>query len=248
MSRTKRISASQRRMFVFLKNCEERGTNFSLGRLASAAGVQADTIGTYISKGYFTNFLIPAGNDKYSVQGVTKLTESEFHQHITQTQSIRELGYSCRYPLSRALLRKSKDNMILALELYNRPSLENRLDGFVVLFCIAWEQLLKAEINEKYSDDKIFRPAKTGRYRETISLKDCLNLLYQKKDLVCKNLEQIKFLRDEATHLLMPEIQGLLSLVFQAGVLNYAEAFKRVAKVPFLPHSSVGLLTLIVEQ
>lgn len=34
--------------------------------------------------------------------------------------------------------------MMLALELYNRPSLDNRLDAFVLCFCTAWEQLLKA--------------------------------------------------------------------------------------------------------
>ena len=39
--------------------------------------------------------------------------------------------------------------MLLALELYNRPSLDNRLDSFILCFCVAWEQLLKAMLIEK---------------------------------------------------------------------------------------------------
>lgn len=249
MGRHRKISSSQRAMFKFLREHETKKKTFSASEFGKAAGVQPDTIRTYISKGYFSEFLIPIGkDDQFQAQGVAELSEGEFHQSITQTQSLRELRHFCRYPLSKSLLRKSRDNMILALELYNRPSLENRLDAFVVLFCIAWEQLLKAQIVEKYSENKIFRAAKTGQYRETISLMECLELLYESSDFVRKNVEQIKFLRDEATHLLMPEVQGLLSLVFQAGVLNFAEAFKKIAQVPFLPQSSVGLLTLIMEQ
>lgn len=39
--------------------------------------------------------------------------------------------------------------MMLALELYNRPSIENRMDAFVMCFCTSWEQLLKAILIEK---------------------------------------------------------------------------------------------------
>ncbi|WP_434670402.1 DUF3644 domain-containing protein [Klebsiella sp. B345] len=47
--------------------------------------------------------------------------------------------------------------MILALELYNRPSLENKMDAFVMCFCTAWEQFLKARIIEQDGEKTIFR-------------------------------------------------------------------------------------------
>ena len=60
--------------------------------------------------------------------------------------------------------------MMLALELYNRPSLENKLDGFVLLFCTAWEQLTKAMLIESKGEDSIFLPPNNKGFRETISL------------------------------------------------------------------------------
>ncbi|WP_373416923.1 DUF3644 domain-containing protein, partial [Vibrio parahaemolyticus] len=60
-------------------------------------------------------------------------------------------------------MKKSRDNMMLALELYNRPSLENKLDGFVMLFSTAWEQLLKSMIIEAEGELAIYsNPTKKG--------------------------------------------------------------------------------------
>jgi hypothetical protein len=150
--------------------------------------------------------------------------------------------------LAKALLRKSKDNMMLALELYNRPSLENRLDGFILLFCTAWEQLLKAELIEKEGEQSIYRRAsKPNRRKETISLRKCLEKIFAADDKRRKNLEIIVDYRDTAVHLLMPEVQGTVSRLFQAGVLNYVAKFEELAEQRFLETSATGLLTLMGE-
>lgn len=249
MASNRRLSSSQKALYSFLKECEQKGLCCTPEQMAKAARLKLGTVRTYLSKGYFSSFLTEVEEKNcYLVTGVKRLSDAEFHQEITQTQTIRDLGYNCSNPLAKALLRKSRDNMILALELYNRPSLENRLDGFVILFTLAWEQLLKARIIEEYGEKYIFRKVKAGRNRETLSLGECLEILYQHNDLVRKNIEEIKYYRDEATHLLMPELQGLLSQVFQSGVLNFAEAFRAFAHTPFVPKSSIGLFTLIVLQ
>ena len=136
--------------------------------------------------------------------------------------------------------------MILALELYNRPSLENRLDAFVLLFCTAWEQLLKAVLIERDGEDSIFEDQEIkGRQKETISLRKALEKMYEGKDAKRRNLERIKYYRDKATHLLMPELQLLISRVFQSGVLNYAEEFELFAEQPFIDSAGGGLMTLV---
>ncbi|MCV6004036.1 DUF3644 domain-containing protein, partial [Escherichia coli] len=80
----------------------------------------------------------------------------EFKKRLSQSKHYQELGHRCKSNLAKALIKKSRDNMMLALELYNRPSLENKLDGFVMLFSTAWEQLLKSMIIEAEGELAIY--------------------------------------------------------------------------------------------
>lgn len=135
--------------------------------------------------------------------------------------------------------------MVLALELFNRPSITNRIDAFVILFVVAWEQLLKGMVAERRGESAVFRPHKKGRKRETISLTEAVAQAWPLSAQAQRNLETIQRLRDEATHLLVPETAGILSHVFQAGVLNFSKAFATFARAPLLPRSSFGLLTMV---
>lgn len=136
--------------------------------------------------------------------------------------------------------------MLLALELYNRPSLENRMDAFVLCFCTAWEQLLKAILIEKKGEEFIFkRNSSPARIRETISLRECLSELYNSEDIVRKNIERITYYRDQAVHLLMPEVQGIMSRIFQSGVLNYSTIFQDFTDQPFISSAHSGMLSLV---
>lgn len=135
--------------------------------------------------------------------------------------------------------------MLLALELYNRPSLDNRMDAFVMCFCTAWEQFLKAMLIEKFGEESIFKSKNKQGYRETLSLRECLektpSLLVNTK----RNIQQIAYFRDHAVHLLMPEIQGITSRIFQSGVLNFTSFFEDFTEIPFLNNSHTGMLSLV---
>ncbi|WP_406564439.1 DUF3644 domain-containing protein [Methylophaga thiooxydans] len=91
----------------------------------------------------------------------------------------------------RPFFNKAKDNILLALELYNRPALENIMDAFVMLFCTAWEQLLKAVIIERHGEETIYRKNPKSGLKETISLRACLSMLYVPSSNVRKNIERI---------------------------------------------------------
>lgn len=236
---------AHKRFFELLTRAETRNTLVTKKEIIERTGWKDSSFNTYLGKGQLP-FLSEIGPDQFQVFGVTKLTLEAFSKLLSQSKHRRELGHNCKSSLARALLRKSRENMILALELYNRPSLENRLDAFVLLFCTSWEQLLKAKIIEKGGEGAIFESdEKRGRQKETISLRKCLELLLDSKDPVRMNVERIKFYRDKATHLLMPEIQFLISRVFQSGVLNYSEAFEEFAGQPFIEQTSGGLMSLV---
>jgi hypothetical protein len=185
------------------------------------------------------------GIPQYEASNSLSLSLIEFSKKLSQSKHRRGLGHNCKSKLAKALLRKSRDNMLLALELYNRPSLENRMDGFVMCFCTAWEQLLKAMIIELNGEQAIFRKEKKNGLKETISLRDSINIIFQTGNKVRANLEKIVFFRDQAVHLLMPEIQGIASRLFQSGVLNYSSKFEDFSEQPFLSTSHTGMISLV---
>lgn len=224
-----------------------KGKVISTKNILAATGWQKSTWKTHWTKGVYSPFLSERGNGDYLVTIIGDLDEAAFHKRITQNHQARELGANCKNPLARALLRKAKDNMTLALELYNRPSLDNRLDGFCVLFCMAWEQLLKAEIIEAEGEEHIYRPTKPGKRSETISLEEALGRRFKNDDPVRKNVALIAEFRHEATHLLMRELQGVMSRVFQSGVMNFARRFLTAAEHPLFPQTSAGLLSLVSD-
>lgn len=244
---TLRISKMQRSLFTLLCEADAAGRKLTRDEILRTTGYAQTSFDTNLGKGLYSRFLIEHRPGEFEVAGTKGLTVEDFVQLTTQSLYVRELGYHCRSRLAKALLRKSRDNMVLALELYNRPSLDNRLDAFALLFCAAWEQLLKARLIERDGEESIFKQTHPNRPQETISLLAALERLFTSHDLTRRNLERIKYLRDQATHLTMPEVQGAASRLFQSGVLNYAREFRAFARQPFVPGSPVGLLTLVVE-
>lgn len=241
----KKIPNAHAGLYKLLKQAEAKNRTVSVEEIIEATEWKKSSLRTYFGKGQLP-FLVEVSDGVYGVDGVQKLTPITFSKYLSQSKHRRELGHNCKSKLARALLRKSKDNMVLALEIYNRPSLQNRLDAFVLLFSTAWEQLLKAKLVELNDENSIFRDVtKSGRDKETISLRDCLEMFYKADDPIRRNLEQIKFYRDKATHLLMPELQFLVSRIFQSGVQNYSEEFESFAEQKFIEQDSSGLMTIV---
>ena len=236
---------SQQKFFNFLQYAEHTGKNFSREELIVASGWKVSTFETYFNKGQITQFVTETGNDIFSAINTLDLSFVEFQKRLSQSKHFQELGHKCKSPLSKALLKKSRDNMMLALELYNRPSLENKLDGFVLLFCTAWEQLSKSRLIERDGEDSIFELANKKGTRQTISLRACLARLYHDKDLVRKNIEMVADWRDQAVHLLMPELQAIASRIFQSGVLNFSSEFESFSQVSFISVQHTGMMTIV---
>ncbi len=242
-----KVSKSLSSLHELLKTKEEQAKDFTKDDILEATGWKIATFRTYWNKGQLADFISEISKDVYEASNCIDISEVEFAKLLSQSKHRRGLGHNCKSKLAKALLSKSKDNMLLALELYNRPSLENRMDAFVMCFCTAWEQFLKAVLIEKDGENSIFRKAGKKGLKETISLRDCLEKVYPIKSNIRKNIEQIAYLRDQAVHLLMPEIQGIMSRVFQSGVLNYTSKFEEFTEISFLNNSHAGMISLVGE-
>lgn len=240
-----RLSEAQKGLLTLLR--AKSGKTLTRAEVLASTGWKPATLKAYLSKGHLDSFLKEAADGQFTVKTGSDLDEWTFARQMTQSGSVREIGAPCKSNLARALVRKARDNMVLALELYNRPTLENRLDGFCMLFCTAWEQLLKAAIIESEGEDVIYTEVEEGKRPKTISLEKALDKQLAANDPVRANILAIAELRHGATHLLMPEAQAVLSRLFQAGVINFARRFPRLGGMPLFPSSSSGLMSLISD-
>lgn len=102
------------------------------------------------------------------------------------------------------MLEKSQESFLLAIEIYNKPTIQHRLEGFAFFICNAWELLLKAYIINKEDISKIYYKDKPDR---TISISDCIKKVFtNEKDPIRKNLEIIVDLRNTSTHFVIKEL------------------------------------------
>lgn len=123
--------------------------------------------------------------------------------------------------LSRQLIEKSENAFLLALEIYNKPTVHYRLESFCILFINSWELLLKARIIEIHKDTrKVF--VKGSKKKDTITFSEALGQVFTNiEDPIRINLEHINELRNTSSHLIVPEYESIYAGLFQQGVLNY---------------------------
>ncbi len=116
-------------------------------------------------------------------------------------------------------LDKSEEAFLMAIEIYNKPTIKYRLEGFAFFICNAWELLLKAKMLQ--NGESIYYPDKPNR---TISLSNCVaHIFTNDKDPVRKNLEIIISLRNTSTHFVIKEMDSIYLPFMQANVLNYSQ-------------------------
>ena len=68
-------------------------------------------------------------------------------------------------PKKFELLNKAKESALLAVDIYNKPSISFKSSGFIVLMCIAWTSLLHA-IFEKQKIRYFYRGKNSRHYKK----------------------------------------------------------------------------------
>lgn len=151
--------------------------------------------------------------------------------------------------LTKRLLKKSQDAFLLSLEIYNKPTINYRIESFCFFFTNAWELLLKAKILEDEKNlSSIFYKKVKGDQRRSLSLRDSIKKVFpNEEDPIRKNIEDITGLRDSATHLIIEELDALYTSLFQAGVLNYVNLIKNWFGIDIIKKTSPAMLSLIFD-
>ena len=151
--------------------------------------------------------------------------------------------------LTKQLLDKSQEAFILSLEVYNKPTIKYRIEGFCFFFCNAWELLLKSKILEdNKKESAIYYKKQRNQKRRSLSLRDCLKkVIPNESDSIRKNIEDIAAIRDEATHLIIKDLEAVYSGLFQSGVLNYVDKLEEWFGISITEKISPAMLTLVSD-
>lgn len=149
--------------------------------------------------------------------------------------------------ITKTLLRKSSTAFLLSLELFNKPTIDYRVEAFSFFFTNAWELLLKAKIYEDSKGNKKSIFIENGN--KTIGLEKCLNLVFtDNTDPVKKNIEYVASIRNETAHLVINFIDPYVSRVYQSGVLNYINHLEIWFGCNLNDSLSPGLISLVTDS
>jgi len=144
--------------------------------------------------------------------------------------------------LSTKLVDKSIEAFILGLEIYNKPTIKYRIEGFSFFNINAWELMLKAELLNR-GEEIFYR--QNGR---TISISDVIKKIYTDKNQPLRlNLEKIIELRNTSTHFITEDYETIYAPFFQANVFNFTEQIKRFHNIEMSKHIAQNFLTLSVD-
>lgn len=125
-----------------------------------------------------------------------------------------------------ALLSKSEEAYLMAIEIINKPTINYRTEGFCFFICNAWELLLKAFLINKGSDINVINYKDDSN--RTIGLDECVEKVFTSTtDKIKNNITLIRNIRNKATHLILPDFDYTLAPAFQRCLTNYNKFFKK---------------------
>ena len=144
------------------------------------------------------------------------------------------------------LIEKSKEAFALAIEIYNKPTIKYRVEGFAFFICNAWELMLKAHMIDKFGTESIYYKDNPTR---TLSLENCVQKVFtNEKSPLRLNLSRIIELRNTSTHFLMEEYEMIYVPLFQACLFNFIDKMKDFHNVDMTEVVPQNFVTLSISM
>lgn len=141
------------------------------------------------------------------------------------------------------LVEKSIEAFILSLEIYNKPTIKYRVEGFSFFIVNAWELMLKAElVNRGISIYYKENPSRTLSVSETIK-----KIYSDRQTRIRLNLEKVIELRNISTHYITEDYELKYVPLFQSCILNYSNEMQRFHNIDITQYVAKNFLTLSVN-
>lgn len=142
--------------------------------------------------------------------------------------------------IAQRLVEKSIEAFIMGLEIYNKPTIKYRIEGFSFFITNAWELMLKAALINR--GESIYFSDKPDR---TLSAENVIKKIYTDKNTRIRlNLEKIIELRNISTHYITEDYEVKYAPLFQACVLNFVNEIQRFHTVDITKYIAQNFLTI----
>lgn len=147
--------------------------------------------------------------------------------------------------LSKRLVNKSIEAFIMGIEIYNKPTIKYRVEGFSFFICNAWELMLKAHLIGLYGEGAIYYPDNAER---TLSLESTIKKIFTNaNDPLRNNLERIIELRNTSTHFITEDYERIYAPLFQSCVMNFINMMEEFHNEDITKHIAQNFLTLSIR-
>lgn len=134
----------------------------------------------------------------------------------------------------------------MSIEIYNKPTIRYRVEGFSFFICNAWELMLKAYLIKKEGNESIYYK---DNHNRTITLENCIKKIFtNNKSPLRLNLEKIIELRNTSTHFITEEYEMVYIPLFQSCILNFNEKMMEFHNVDMTEIIPQNFLTLAVSM
>ena len=143
------------------------------------------------------------------------------------------------------LLDKSQEAFLLAIELYNRPTIRYHAEGCCFFLCNAWELMLKAYIIRTMGYETVYYPDSN----RTLSLSDCLKRVFtNENDPLRLNMEVVDEFRNTSTHFVTDEYELFYGPILQECVKFYEEKLRELHGIEISDRIPENYLALSVRR
>jgi hypothetical protein len=248
MTGLRRISHQEKKFFALLQRKERTGQTVTLDEIeAETTWKRKGTISKYLTAGMWDPYLESVGQGVYRVHGTKALSLEQFAATLSQVQRPEVVALAKAHPeaLVMAQLRaEARSEFILAVETYNRPSVEARIGAFCRSICTAWEKLLKARIIELYGRGSL----KGDKPGTTIGLAKCVKKVLDANRPIAQNIFWMSKLRNDSTHFLTPEVLPVYGRIFQACVFNFMHLYKEHVGIPVIEDQGLSFMAFYIPE
>lgn len=188
--------------YEFLLKKEEQNKSFTIKDIADASDWKVTSVTTYITKRWH-DFIEKEGKGEYKAKSISKLSKEEFRDIHSQTLS-NKTSMVGRLPKTEKeiAIQKAREFAILAVSVYNNPTITLKTYGYIVNIVIAWTSLLHAAFEKNKVE--YFYKKKNGNYqvidgeKRAFDLSECLKTYWAgKNNSVKANLEFLIGLRNK---------------------------------------------------
>ena len=228
------------KLLKFFRNKEEKKTSFTYAEAADSTGYKVHSISKFVSEHLKGKYIFQDKRPNWYCQGLLALSDDDFLRLTSQSTQAQALSDDDKF--YNKLVQRSLSAFTVALEVYNRPSLDNRVEAFTIMMTNAWELLLKSQILKVKGFDALI-----DSDGKSIPIAKAVNFKYPNVCADKDNLNELISLRNHSVHLLLPEIQPQLSRLFQTTVLLYQEEFAHQQGYAPLAEQNVGMLSLVLD-